>query len=258
MSEETKEIVEIIKPTSKLDKALANPSDSVLVYDFLSDSLPKIAEAVTGALIAGKQELFIAGSRVAQSALKGNFLRQFAIEIHTLIEKGKIDSDYSKNKFGFQTFTEVLKFIDEEEADEDRLIAIKAMFYAVNKKDKLPGKEILDYQIFKLSKKLTASQLLILTVLDKMSHDHYFNILPSLIEVSSWLDHISKKIGHSVITLISQDCESLTTLGFLMPLQNNQFGSPKHVPTENARLSDLGIAFCENLKNYQDIIRDTR
>jgi len=222
--------------------------------EFLDQPLPKIAEAITGALASSKSDLLVAGGRIAQGALKGIFLKQTAREISRLIEKGKIPEDYSTEKFGFKTFSELLRFIDEEDVDEDRLFAVKAMFYTVNKIDQVPGEELLSYQLFQLSKKLTASQIVLLTTTFRTKNDGGFEVTRGNAYIShqQWLDVISTNMGHGVITLISQDAKMLVEMGFLA-ISSIQGGS---FIWSSGGLTDLGQAFCEKMHEYSQVMAE--
>ena len=134
--------------------------------------------------------------------LKGNAFEQVGIEIQALKEKGKIPDDYAERKYGFQSLGELLNFIDSEVPDADRLQAVKAMFYALNATD-INGQELLRYQLFRLSMKLSGSQLVTL----KMSYliKDEFSKENGVIGVYVWLNKILEKIGHGVATLILQD-----------------------------------------------------
>jgi hypothetical protein len=238
------------------DAPLVPIKDKDLLTKFLNQPFTKIAEAVTGAISVGQHELLVASGRLVQGALKGNFFKQFGCELDGLMKKGRIAEDYADEKFGFQTFTELLKFIDEEDVDVDRLHAVKAMFYAVNKMGKPPGMEVLNYQLFKLSKKISASQLLLLQVLKKLSNTVDFDDQKNTrIRCGQWSQIVAKEIGHGIATIVTQDAEVLETLGFLEPKEVSDAGRNIFViPRLNAGLSDLGMVFCDHLQEYEKIV----
>jgi len=219
---------------------------------FLEQPLPKIAEAITGAFAVGSSGVISAGARVVQGALKGNFFKQFAREVNKLVEAGKIPEDYAEEKYAFKTLAELLKFIDEEDVDDDRLLAITAMFYAVNKNvDQSEGEQLLNYQLFKLCKKITASQLLLLRISHRFLLEKKYPHSSTISSADAWLQDISGAMGHAVLTLIRQDEHVLIDLGLLT---KRAYNDGSGVTPMNARLTDLGIALCERLLEYDQVL----
>lgn len=233
--------------------------DAALLAEFLDQPTQKIAEGITGALDVGFQGLTVAGARIAQGALKGQFYKQFAREVRLLIDKGKIPEDYAQKKYGFQSLAELLKFIDEEEVDEDRLYAIRAMFYALNKSGNKPGEELLSYQLFKLSKELTAPQLLLLRASSRISSLKVSASGGSSTQarIRDWLTLICEEMGHSVQTLILQDEKVLIEKG-LLEMRLNSVGQRESNGayfslSNKGRLTDLGKAFTERVTEFEEL-----
>lgn len=220
--------------------------DSELLAEFLDQPLPKIAEALTGALSLGRSDAILAGGRLVQAALKGKLMKQVGREIKHLVEKGRINEDYANTKFGFKSLAELLEFIDRELPDEDRLRAVKAMFLAVNSVDRKEGEEILCYQLLQISMKLSASQLLVLKTTYDLSNENTFGNA-RLLGAREWLSAVGQRIGHGLLALIEQDESPLIANGLISErTQPDRSG----VDSRNARLTDLGIKFCEYLVKY--------
>ena len=195
----------------------------------------------------GTQGAIVAGARLVQGVLKGQFFTQLGREINHLIEQGKIPEDYVEKKYGFESFAELMQFIDEQPLTADRFIAIKAMFFATNAINVEDGEKILNYQLFKLSMSLSSSQLLLL----KLSYDLYQqNHWPDPGANSSaqgWIKLLAEKSGHGVQTLIRRDEKVLVEFGFISDrLHPDQSG----IDVRNARLTDLGLKFCQNIENF--------
>jgi hypothetical protein len=225
--------------------------DSKLLVEFLEQPKIKIIEALTGAFSLGKGDAIMMGGRILQAVFKGNAYQQLAREIKLLIDKGKIKEDYVETKFGFKSLTEMLEFIDKEMPDEDRLTAVRAIFYSiVSKSSVLPGQEILKYQLFQIVKKLTTSQLLILGISYQLYKD---GPKPKTIaygfghDRTSWLRIISERIGHKLPSLIKNDEEVLVNYNLIGDVISSDSGGMRYL---NARLTDLGIELCKNLEEY--------
>lgn len=220
--------------------------------EFMNKPLPTIAAAITGAIMADRKDIMGAAGRIAQGVLQGRGLRQVAREINALVKSGKIPQDYAEKEKVFRTLSEMLDFINTETSDPDRLIAVQAMFYAIAN-DEDAGDEILDYQLFQIAKRLTANQLLILY---KVYEAHVeLLIKDDYVSATSWLKVIADKCGHGVVSLIEQEEEELIK-SFLITGRRNSDKSG--ISSRNARLTDLGIAFCERVLDYKIVRKELK
>ena len=100
---------------------------------FLEHPVTAALETFTGALALGAKHSGTAAGRMAQAILKGQMYSQFAEELRTLREAGKIPDNLGETKNGLYTWAELMKIIDDECPDLERLDALKAAFYAVNR-----------------------------------------------------------------------------------------------------------------------------
>lgn len=220
--------------------------DTGALEEFLEEPLAAIAEATTGWLAAGPGYWASAAGRIVQGALKGKVFEQVAKEIQHLREKGRIPDDYAEKKYGFKSWVELLTLIDEETPDEDRLEALKAMFYAVNKVGATDAEKILGYQLFQIAKKLSSGQLLFL----KSCYERMKSPPPHEGDARKWLVLMSHRLGHNIPELVEQDERVLMDHRLLTgrgPLNGpNDLG----VNDTNSRLTTLGIRFCENVATY--------
>jgi hypothetical protein len=128
---------------------------ATVAEQFLEEPITVIAESVSGWLKLGTKETMLAVPRVALAALKGNAFEQFGREFDNLRKSGRIPDDYAEKKYGYSSLAELLAEIDSNPSDEDRLEALKAMFYSVNRVDAKDGERVAAYQLFQLAKKLT-------------------------------------------------------------------------------------------------------
>ena len=95
-------------------------------------SFSYIAELITGYLAVGNAGMFVASGRLVQAVLKGKLFQQWGNEFKKLRDAGKIPDDFGEKRYGPKTWEELMRIIDEETPDADRLDALKAMFYEVN------------------------------------------------------------------------------------------------------------------------------
>src|ERR1051326_1612193 len=106
--------------------------DSEVVQAFLNEPLPAVTAMITGALAMGREQMVLAGGRVAQAILNGRTLRQLGKELEELHQKGKLRDDYADTKHGFHSLVDLLKMIEGDSPDADKLKNAKVLFVALN------------------------------------------------------------------------------------------------------------------------------
>ncbi|MFH0951741.1 MAG: hypothetical protein V1838_00970 [Patescibacteria group bacterium] len=203
--------------------------------------------ALTSAAVsAGKSGVVLSIGRIAQGIVKGKFIQTLKEEISDLIKKGKIKEDFWEKMRNFHSFTELLTFIDSENPDEERFNAAKAMFYSLITIDEDMGREILSYNLFKISLNLSATQILILNACFQERNNYPANIKNNLATV--WREYIAKKLGGVPVFLIINEEKQLVEVNLLSGyVYQDQSG----IHVKDARLTELGILFCDNLSKFK-------
>jgi len=125
----------VLKPREPFSDALL-PQSADELAKFMDQPLAAIAETITGALAAGPKAWTLMTGHIVQGILQGKLYQQVSREIKELRDKGKIPDDFAdekKYKYGFKSWVDLLKTIDEKPPDSDLLEALMAMFYGANK-----------------------------------------------------------------------------------------------------------------------------
>jgi hypothetical protein len=218
--------------------------DSAALSEFLKDPRSVIAGALIEGFSHGPSALTQPLIRVGVAALTGRALEQFAQEIKGFREKGKIPDDWAEKSKGYQTWVELLRVIDEESPDEERLDAMKAMFFAVNSISSVDAERIIAYQLFQIAKRLNSNELLVL----KGIYENRGKFGSGILDFAGWAKMVADYLGHRIAALIEHADKGLTENQLL----SGRIGSDgSGVQRQNGRLTDLGIKFCENLERYQ-------
>lgn len=219
--------------------------NATVAEQFLQEPMAVIAECVSGWLKLGAKETVVAVPRVALAALRGNAFEQFGREFDNLRRAGKIPEDYAEKKYGYSSLAELLSEIDSNPSDEDRLEALKAMFYSVNRVNATDGERIAAYQLFQLAKRLTGGQLLLLRAAELRFRSPGFSPVS---DTSAWLGGVAKVMGHGILALIEQDEKVLMENNLLT---GRQWGDGSGVADSNGRLTELAHKFYENIEQYR-------
>jgi hypothetical protein len=226
----------IIKP--KDPASILRLQDPTVIEQLLENPPAVLAELLAGWFASGNGFMAAAGCRIVQAAFKGRIFQQFAKEFSDLKQNGKIAEDFNERPYGYKSWVELLTILDEETPDAERVEALKAMFYSVNKISTTDGERIANYQLFRITKKLTSSQLLLLRILYEE-----FKSKRHLVQGWRWKDAAAKGLGHSVFDLISMDEQILVSEGLMT--------HPTPIGSEDsARLTGLGKKLCESIETY--------
>jgi hypothetical protein len=239
----TEESVSIVtKPRDYSD--VIQLQDPRALEEFLEQPLTYIAETMTGALAVGKYGTMASGGRIVQGLLKGRLFQQFNAEFRKLREAGKIPDDFAEKRYGFQTWVELMTIIDEESPDADRLDALKAMFYDVNKLNATDGERVAAYHLWQLAKGLSSGEILLL----RTAYSQRTTYHSGWNDYRKWRDSMAQAIGHEVRGLIDLHEKRLSELGIFTARQH---GDGSGINPANARLTELGVSLCRNIENYQ-------
>ena len=224
--------------------------DAGVLEDFLEQPFTFIAETITGALAVGKTGVLVAGGRVVQALMKGILFKQWKAEFQRLREAGKIPDDFAERRYGFQTWVELMTILDEESPDADRLRALKAMFFAVNKVSVTDAEQIYAYQLWQIAKRLGSGELHLLRVIYQNRNERWSGEGPlaGTGAFDQWVSFVAKASGHGSVGLVRLYEKKLEELSLLT---GRLISQPNRVLTQHARLSDLGIGFYEHIQNYE-------
>jgi hypothetical protein len=246
----------IIRPTDP--SSVVRLQDPTVIEQLLEQPLVVIAEVTTGLIASGNGFYAGAGCRLAQAALKGRVFQQFAKEFKELREKGRIPDDFTEKKNGYNSWVELLTILDEETPDDERLEALKAMFFGVNKVGIQDAQRILNYQLFQIAKGLASGELLLLKALEQARGNGLF-VPHTRMNLDLWAGKIAGQMGHGVSFLVLKDAETLERHGLINTKEVDPGMRPGGAPSgagnyvinsTDARLTDLGMRFCENIRSY--------
>jgi len=242
----------VLKPREPFSDALL-PQSADELAKFMDQPLAAIAETITGALAAGPKAWTLMTGHFVEAILQGKLYQQVSREIKELRDKGKIPDDFAdekKYKYGFKSWVDLLKTIDEKPPDSDLLEALMAMFYGANKVNATDAQKMLSYRLLQIARRLHSGELLLLrAIYDAFKRKDFQQQWVSL---SVWTSKIAKLQGHNLTALVLKDEHALVEEELISGYANaGTTDFNQSVLGNNARLSDLGIAFCQNIETYR-------
>lgn len=159
----------LVLPPRK-DYDIVKLQEPTVLEEFLEHPLTASLEAITGAFANGSKGLMVSAGRIAQGLVRGQIYEGLAYEWRRLREAGKLPDNLGETKHGLHTWAELMKIIDDECPDADRLQALKAAFYAVNKMNASDKERISAYQIWHIAKRMTSGEVILLKTVYDQSH----------------------------------------------------------------------------------------
>jgi hypothetical protein len=216
--------------------------------EFLDNPTTQALEAFTGALALGVKQTPLAAGRMAQAIVKGKMLAQLAEEWKALREAGKLRDDLGESDRGLYTWAELVNVIDQDCPDEERLEALKAMFYAVNKVSAEDADRIQAYQLWRMVKEMNSGDLLVLKVIYSR-----MNQTPNP-SWDVWMDYIAKESGLGFRELLERHEKRLIDFSLLTPrfrVARDGHGPESGIHDSNNRLTQVGVRFCQNIRTFQ-------
>ena len=148
----------------------------------------------------------LAGPKVAFTAMVIEGLTDLTKEISAWRRAGRIPEDFSGRPAGYQTWVDLLREIDSNPVDAERLKALKAMFLAANQINATDGESIVAYQLFQIAKMLNSGELPLLKVIYAT---HKAGTWPkgtfSSSRASDWRLFMATKPGHGLSALVKQE-----------------------------------------------------
>jgi hypothetical protein len=218
---------------------LENPS---FVERMLSTSRAEATSYVGALLSSGLPRYIVAGPKVAFTAAIVQVLGDFWREVCDWRKTGRIPEDFTGRPFAYQTWVELLKEIDSDPVDAERLKAMKAMFLAASKVGTADGEAIVAYQLFQIAKTLRSGELFLMKASFSWCKSGSRN---EFVDPQQWFQLISETMGHNLHALIIKDETVLVDKGLLAGRTPTN-----KIPTLNGRLTDLGLRFCKNVEAY--------
>jgi hypothetical protein len=228
-----------------------------VIEKILSSSRADKIAYVSALITSGLPKYILSGPRVAFVAMAIEALTDLGKEVSDWIKNSKIPEDFSGRPSGYQTWVELLQEIDSNPVDADRLKALKAMFLAANDVSKMDGDSVLAYQLFQLAKGLSSGELFLLKCIYATHRTNGWLHNATSTHAYNWRSFMANKCGHGLSALVEQNERKLAASGLISPILLQ--GNLETFTERNARLTDLGIRFCENIEAYdQQITQPTK
>lgn len=187
-------------------------------------------------------------------------ISRFLEEYRSRKNKGEVKNESFLTDKPESSFIDIIRFIGQKMPDEERMKAIKSIFFYGVSKNATEQDEVLAFEFLQTAKKLSSMEILILKanfelVLGKFANDVSKVFGESLRNPqnkrSVWKKVIAKQMGYgeheAIVTKYERNLESLGLISFRC--EDTRF-SDDFEPTQKYRLTETGYKFCEFITKY--------
>lgn len=196
-----------------------------------SPKLNGLAAVIKGVKKTPAGEHLGAVYRLIKSHVTQNLSTQVLMEIDGYFKKGLIEESTLDKPIVQSTFLELLKFIDEEVPDEERIKTMKAIFLSSAVCGASEEDQKLAYILIRLTKRLDSADILILKAAHKI-----------------W----SNEVGHNISELVANQEPKLVGFHLFDGSRDSEHEGSGRMRVTNFRLTDLGKSLIEFIITYED------
>ncbi len=196
-------------------------------------------------------------TRILQNVAAG-ILSRFFDDYKKNKESKKIKTESFATNKPSDSLIDLIKFINEETPDEDRMKILKSIFFSGISKNSTEQDEILAYEFLQTAKKLSATEILILKANFEIAQNKTSTtVLKQELEYGKrgrkhWRKVIAKQMGYDNFDSMVLKYESnLESLGLISPRYELDRLQHEFDPTIKYRLTDMGYKFCEFMTKYK-------
>ncbi|HTV50401.1 MAG TPA: hypothetical protein VME21_04385 [Steroidobacteraceae bacterium] len=210
--------------------------------------------ATLAASLASKpREAVFSGIRVIRAAIAGRFNEQLRAEYETFVTAGKIKPDYAETAQARTIFADTLESLEDANFDEEQLELLRKLFLAAASETTTDRHTPLVREYIGAGRSLATGEIRVLAA--------YHRYLPEWEELRKQgfrsalygpQDAMAVLLTYTGLThtaLIARHERSLVEKGLVRPISLDR----AEVDQKLFRLTDFGFAFCEFLKNYDEM-----
>ncbi|MCL4704771.1 hypothetical protein KJ068_06400 [bacterium] len=224
----------------QINKDLIKVAEDEGVVSLIAAALNKADAILTGVVGTEKLELLMIPGRLVQAARNNSFLLQLAQEFQTLVNKGKIKSDYGKTEQATSCFQELLAALEHPPVDETKFEALKTIFLKASTEELTSRDDPTPQLLMSIVKEMSSGEILLLAAVYKLG----LGKLPTNATNSAqgWLQYISQNSVLSTTGMVEF---------FEAGLLEKKLLTDRRLPDRSGidsrhhfRLTDLGIKLC--------------
>lgn len=220
-----------------MDEGIIPRSKHEDTVQYVKEEILRGAEFITGVSCTSRAEWARSVGHVVQGVISGQVVSNLQKEIEYYIDKGRIEEDFVSSIQGQRCFIELLKFLEQEIPDNDRLELLKRI-YVVSATEEIHDREsLLPLQFMQIARNLNHGEIVVLFAAYR--DEKYFH---SYIRIEDAIKLLVKKTGLEYSELVQLHLESITSKRLMV-------GRYKDI-----QITPMGKAFCEFVSYYDEKI----
>lgn len=179
-------------------------------------------------------------------------ISRFLEDFRRAKEEGKVKVEGFFTDKPEASFIDLLKFLGHEVPDEERMKALKSIFFYGIRKDATEHDEILAYEFLQTAKRLSGTEILILKANYEIAKGKTIQgitsdaLLNARDHRSTWRVVIARQMGYEGMeSMVIKYEPNLESLGLISPRHDMDRLQGQFEMTQNLRLTGMGVKFCE-------------
>lgn len=219
--------------------------------DVIQNTYDSLIQGLTGLATSEKKELIFSISNILQRIRGTNLLGVFKEEWEYWKGKGKIKDDYHRTEQHLNCLHELFEFLDKDIPDDLRFNVLKKILLVAASEKKSTRTDIIPQQFMRISKRLSAGELVVLFTAYKLAKKHNFNYQEKRYGAREWLQIIADNSDLKYVSLVELNEKKLMDLRLITDRTYGDGSGVQYI--RKFRLSDLGIEFCNYIESYESI-----
>lgn len=212
-------------------------------FEYEQQKALQVARFFTG--IAGTQrtDWGMSVGRAFQGLIEGKFIQTLSNEVKYFEEQGRIKKDFRSSDTSQMCFAELLKFLEQDIPDPQRLDLLKKIYIVAATEEKSERNSPLPLQFMQLARMLNAGELLVLFSayqIRNVAIDSQHEFVKLLID----------KTGLMFEDLVSRHFDEL----FKKRLMREKMPGTGGATSIKSLMEPFGLAFCEYVEYYDSNI----
>jgi hypothetical protein len=215
----------------------------------LADTLEAVIEGAAGIAGSNRRDFALSVGTLFKRTRSIGLLGAVSKEWNAYREKGQIKEDYSRTPQHQECLAELLEAIDNDNLDNARFSALKAIFLVTATETVSNREESLPQHYMRIVRRLSGGAI---TVLGTEFHMASQREKPhSNVPTNDWVNEIAENSGLRHSTLVRLFEHELIENGLISQIQNIGTRVALH-PGGRGRLTELGYAICQFLGAYDE------
>jgi hypothetical protein len=229
-----------------MSNELVSPDDREKAFEYERQKALRLARFFTGIAGTKRTDWGISVGHAFQGLIEGRGLQTLSDEFEYYEELGRIKKDFRSSEASQMCFVELLKFLEQDIPDPQRLDLLKKIYIVAATEDKSDKNSPLPLQFMQIARSLNAGEILVLFTLRKLGGQEV-KLRTELIK------KLSHESGLQYDGLIELPYSKLVEMKLVHNIDEMSLAVTGKIILIRELIEPLGNAFCEYVEHYDSL-----